>query len=267
MDLTPSPINPNDYIDMTDVIEISDTTPILLDDRATTLPDTTPVIRLPILEVQPTMEQINIPVHIPETDLHQPTFVPEADIPVPDPISVEQIDINDFIHPDTLPALPRPILQVEADPVDISIDDLPTVQLDTSVSDNLDMAGDIIYEHAINNPILEGLAHHVTTNYPHLNNIHIGTEGVTAIQSDGTRVMFRNGPTGGSLNDVRREDLVIASTDPVLADAAALPSLGRAEESIPYLAMAAQAGLGRLKPRWKRDLSRPPSEADQRTHF
>lgn len=40
----------------------------------------------------------------------------------------------------------------------------------------------------------------------------------TMVVLDGTRVMFRSGPTGGSLDDVRAGDTIVASTDSIAAD-------------------------------------------------
>jgi uncharacterized protein (DUF362 family) len=61
---------------------------------------------------------------------------------------------------------------------------------------------------------------------------------------DGTRVLLANGPTGGSLDDVRRADTIIAGVDDVAVDAAGASLLGRTAEELPYLAVAEQAGLG-----------------------
>jgi uncharacterized protein (DUF362 family) len=44
---------------------------------------------------------------------------------------------------------------------------------------------------------------------------------------DATRVLFRNGPVGGNLEDVNQLDTVLASPDPVLADAYACHLLGQ----------------------------------------
>ena len=43
---------------------------------------------------------------------------------------------------------------------------------------------------------------------------------------DGTRVLFRSGPQGGSLDDVRIENTVLCSTDQVAADARGAEFLG-----------------------------------------
>lgn len=62
---------------------------------------------------------------------------------------------------------------------------------------------------------------------------------------DGYRVLLRNGPTGGNLEDVGLKRTVVASTDPVALDAyvaKAWWNLGPAD--LPYLEMAARRGLG-----------------------
>jgi uncharacterized protein (DUF362 family) len=61
---------------------------------------------------------------------------------------------------------------------------------------------------------------------------------------DGTRALLANGPSGGSLDDVKRLDTIAVSADPVALDAfgASLLDLGPSE--LPSLALAARAGLG-----------------------
>jgi len=61
---------------------------------------------------------------------------------------------------------------------------------------------------------------------------------------DATRVLTGGGPTGGSLDLVRQDDLVAVATDPVAADTwgATLLDFGPAE--LPYLAIAERLGLG-----------------------
>jgi uncharacterized protein (DUF362 family) len=59
------------------------------------------------------------------------------------------------------------------------------------------------------------------------------------------RVLMRNGPTGGNLEDVALKKTVIAGTDPVALDAYAAKAYWNLEVSaLPYLKMAAQRGLG-----------------------
>ncbi len=62
---------------------------------------------------------------------------------------------------------------------------------------------------------------------------------------DAVRILVRNGPTGGSLSDVRRKDTVIASKDWVAVDAYATRLFGKTPRFVPYIAAAAKMGLGR----------------------
>ena len=62
---------------------------------------------------------------------------------------------------------------------------------------------------------------------------------------DSYRVLLRNGPTGGSLEDVALKKTVIASTDPVALDAWVAKAWWNLEpDRLPYLGMAATRGLG-----------------------
>lgn len=62
---------------------------------------------------------------------------------------------------------------------------------------------------------------------------------------DATRVLLRNGPQGGSLNDVRVVNAVAVGTDPVLCDAWGAAQLGHTPGSLPFIELAQQRGLGR----------------------
>jgi uncharacterized protein (DUF362 family) len=61
---------------------------------------------------------------------------------------------------------------------------------------------------------------------------------------DGTLSMVTNGPTGGSLSDLKDTGTMVISTDPVAADAVGVELLGRSLADVPYLRMAEQAGAG-----------------------
>jgi uncharacterized protein (DUF362 family) len=62
------------------------------------------------------------------------------------------------------------------------------------------------------------------------------------------RVLIRNGPTGGNLEDVALKKTVLAGTDPVALDAYAAKAYWNLDVSaLPYLQMAAQRGLGTYK--------------------
>lgn len=73
----------------------------------------------------------------------------------------------------------------------------------------------------------------------------------TLVVLDGTRVLFRSGPTGGSLSDVRMGNTIVASTDSLAADAFGWDDLlGRGGEDLPaYFAQSAARGLG--NPDWR----------------
>jgi uncharacterized protein (DUF362 family) len=59
------------------------------------------------------------------------------------------------------------------------------------------------------------------------------------------RVLLRNGPTGGNLEDVLLKKMLIASTDPVAVDAYVAKAIWNLEvDSLPYLQIAAKRGLG-----------------------
>jgi uncharacterized protein (DUF362 family) len=55
---------------------------------------------------------------------------------------------------------------------------------------------------------------------------------------DATRVMMRNGPTGGRLDDLRSADLVAAGSDPVACDAWAAGQLGLDPLAVGHVAQA-----------------------------
>jgi uncharacterized protein (DUF362 family) len=73
----------------------------------------------------------------------------------------------------------------------------------------------------------------------------------TLVVLDGTRVLFRSGPTGGSLSDVRPGRTLVASTDSLAADAFGWDDLlARRGEPLPdYFRRAAERGLG--QPDWR----------------
>jgi uncharacterized protein (DUF362 family) len=61
---------------------------------------------------------------------------------------------------------------------------------------------------------------------------------------DAVRILTANGPRGGSLNDVKKTDTVIASPDIVAADAYATSLFGLTPADIGYIVKGAEAGLG-----------------------
>jgi uncharacterized protein (DUF362 family) len=59
------------------------------------------------------------------------------------------------------------------------------------------------------------------------------------------RILLRNGPTGGNLEDVLLKKTLLASTDPVAVDAYAAKAYWDLEvDALPYLKLAAKRGLG-----------------------
>ena len=59
------------------------------------------------------------------------------------------------------------------------------------------------------------------------------------------RVLLRNGPTGGSLEDVMLKKTVVAGTDPVALDAYVAKAYWNIEvDALPYLKLASKRGLG-----------------------
>jgi uncharacterized protein (DUF362 family) len=66
----------------------------------------------------------------------------------------------------------------------------------------------------------------------------------TLVILDGTMSMMTNGPTGGSLSDLKPTHTLIASTDQVAADAFGITLLGRTVHDLPYLLKAQSSGVG-----------------------
>jgi uncharacterized protein (DUF362 family) len=66
----------------------------------------------------------------------------------------------------------------------------------------------------------------------------------TLVVLDGTDSMMTNGPTGGSLADLRATNTLVVGTDAVAADALGATLLGRSFRDLPYLGRAAELGLG-----------------------
>ncbi|MCX5781149.1 MAG: DUF362 domain-containing protein [Elusimicrobia bacterium] len=63
---------------------------------------------------------------------------------------------------------------------------------------------------------------------------------------DAYRILLRNGPTGGDLGDVEMKKTVIASADPVLADAYATTLFGMKPSDIGSIPIASRRGLGSM---------------------
>lgn len=67
----------------------------------------------------------------------------------------------------------------------------------------------------------------------------------TLVLLDGTMSMMANGPTGGSLDDLKATRTVIAGTDPVAVDAFGATLLNKTAEDLPHLKMADGLGAGK----------------------
>ena len=66
----------------------------------------------------------------------------------------------------------------------------------------------------------------------------------TLVILDGTTAMMTNGPTGGSLSDLKQTNTMIVSTDQVAADAFGATLLGKTAADLPYIPKAEAAGMG-----------------------
>jgi uncharacterized protein (DUF362 family) len=67
----------------------------------------------------------------------------------------------------------------------------------------------------------------------------------TLVVLDGTVTMMSNGPTGGSVSDLKKTNTMIASCDMVAADAFGCSLLGMKPTNLPYLSLAEKAGAGK----------------------
>jgi uncharacterized protein (DUF362 family) len=62
------------------------------------------------------------------------------------------------------------------------------------------------------------------------------------------RILLRNGPTGGNLEDVGLKKTIVAGTDPVALDAYVAKAFWNLDAAqMPYLEMAAARGLGTVE--------------------
>jgi len=61
---------------------------------------------------------------------------------------------------------------------------------------------------------------------------------------DCTRILMTNGPTGGSLDDVKKLNRILVSTDQVAVDSIAAGYLGTTPENVQFIKIAEKKGLG-----------------------
>jgi uncharacterized protein (DUF362 family) len=66
----------------------------------------------------------------------------------------------------------------------------------------------------------------------------------TLVILDGTWTMMTNGPTGGSLSDLKQTNTMIVSTDQVAADSYGTTLLGKSPENLPHILKAEAQGIG-----------------------
>jgi uncharacterized protein (DUF362 family) len=71
----------------------------------------------------------------------------------------------------------------------------------------------------------------------------------TLVVVDAWRVLMRNGPQGGNIDDAKDMHTVIATVDQVAADAYGCTLIGQRRENLPYLEMGEKRGLGTM--RWE----------------
>jgi uncharacterized protein (DUF362 family) len=71
----------------------------------------------------------------------------------------------------------------------------------------------------------------------------------TLVVMDAWRVLLRNGPQGGNIDDAKDMHTVIASVDQVASDAYGCTLIGQKRENLAYLAMGEKRGLGTT--RWE----------------
>ena len=84
--------------------------------------------------------------------------------------------------------------------------------------------------------------HGIISDFPHMIQ-------PTLVLLDATRLLMRNGPTGGSLSDVAQGDTIVAGTDMVAVDTFGYTLLGRDPAKLDYLHRAESRDLGTTK--WK----------------
>lgn len=63
---------------------------------------------------------------------------------------------------------------------------------------------------------------------------------------DAIRVLVRNGPQGGNIDDTKVLDTIVASVDQVAADAYASTLIGQHRDNISYIKMAHERGIGTM---------------------
>jgi len=79
----------------------------------------------------------------------------------------------------------------------------------------------------------------------------------TLVIADGRKLLMRNGPTGGSLNDVKKSDTIVVGTDSIAVDSWCVTRLlDKQRHEIIYLDKVIGRGLGKdWRPQWTREIA------------
>ncbi|WP_435010250.1 DUF362 domain-containing protein [Tundrisphaera lichenicola] len=79
----------------------------------------------------------------------------------------------------------------------------------------------------------------------------------TLVIADGRKLLMRNGPTGGSLNDVKKSDTIVVGTDSTAVDSWCVTRLlEKQRHEIIYLDKVIARGLGKdWRPQWTREIT------------
>jgi len=79
----------------------------------------------------------------------------------------------------------------------------------------------------------------------------------TLVIADGRKLLMRNGPTGGSLNDVKKSDTIVVGTEGVAVDSWCVTRLlEKQRHEILYLDKIIARGLGKdWRPQWTREIA------------
>ena len=79
----------------------------------------------------------------------------------------------------------------------------------------------------------------------------------TLVIADGRKLLMRNGPTGGSLNDVKKSDTIVVGTDSISVDSWCVTRLlEKQRHDIIYLDKVIARGLGKdWRPQWTREIN------------
>ncbi len=79
----------------------------------------------------------------------------------------------------------------------------------------------------------------------------------TLVIADGRKLLMRNGPTGGSLNDVKKSDTIVVGTDSVSVDSWCITRLlNKQRHEIIYLDKVIARGLGKdWRPQWTSEIT------------